>query len=47
MTATESNFVSPEFDWFTVRQAIAGLLAGHGDATRLAHSPDLRQWLGW
>ena len=39
--------VEPDFDSYAVRQAIAGFLAGYGDATRGAYSLDLRQWLGW
>jgi hypothetical protein len=39
--------VAPEVDSFAVRQAIAGFLAGYGDATRDAYSLDLRQWLTW
>ena len=50
MTTTQSAFVpavvAPDFDSFAVRQAIAGFLAGYGDATRDAYSLDLRQWLG-
>ena len=30
-----------------MRQAIAGFLAGYGDATRDAYTLNLRQWLGW
>ncbi|MCP4968145.1 MAG: tyrosine-type recombinase/integrase [bacterium] len=51
MTTTETSHVpavvSPDFDSFTVRQAIAGFLAGYGDTTRQAYSLDLRQWLRW
>lgn len=51
MTTTQPSFVpavvAPDFDSFAVRQAIAGFLAGYGDATRDAYSLDLRQWLGW
>ena len=51
MTTTETRFapalVSPDFDSFAVRQAIAGFLAGYGDTTREAYSLDLRQWLRW
>ena len=51
MTTTQHTFVSAlvetDFDSFAVRQAIAGFLAGYGDATRGAYSLDLRQWLGW
>ena len=51
MATTQSAFVpavvAPDFDSFAVRQAIAGFLAGFGDATRDAYSLDLRQWLGW
>ena len=51
MTTTQSAFVPavvvPDFDSFAVRQAIAGFLAGYGDASRDAYSLDLRQWLGW
>lgn len=51
MTTTQHTFVpslvEPDFDSFAVRQAIAGFLAGYGDATRAAYSLDLRQWLGW
>jgi site-specific recombinase XerD len=51
MTTTETSYVpavvSPDFDSFTVRQAIAGFLAGYGDATRQAYALDLRQWLRW
>ncbi len=39
--------VTPEFDSFNVRQAIAGFLAGYGDTTRAAYSLDLKQWLQW
>ena len=39
--------LASDFDSFAVRQAIAGFLAGYGDATRDAYSLDLRQWLGW
>ena len=39
--------VEPDFDSFAERQAIAGFLAGYGDATRHAYTLDLRQWLGW
>ena len=49
MTITETSFVpalvSPDFDSFAVRQAVAGFLAGYGDTTRQAYSLDLRQWL--
>ncbi|MCP3975540.1 MAG: tyrosine-type recombinase/integrase [bacterium] len=52
MTTTETTsfvpaIVSPDFDSFTVRQAVAGFLAGYGDTTRQAYSLDLRQWLRW
>ncbi|HKZ30283.1 MAG TPA: tyrosine-type recombinase/integrase [Acidimicrobiia bacterium] len=51
MTITETSFVpalvSPDFDSFAVRQAVAGFLAGYGDTTRQAYSLDLRQWLRW
>ena len=51
MTPTQSVFVPavvvPDFDSFAVRQPIAGLLAGYGDATRDAYTLDVRQWLGW
>jgi site-specific recombinase XerD len=51
MTTTETRFVpavvSPGFDSFAVRQAMAGFLAGYGDTTREAYSLDLRQWLRW
>jgi hypothetical protein len=51
MTITESAFVpalvAPDYDSFTVRQTIAGFLAGYGNTTREAYSLDLRQWLGW
>ena len=39
--------VTPDFESFNVRQAIAGFLAGHGDTTRAAYSLDLKQWLQW
>ncbi len=42
MTTTETSYVpavvSPDFDSFTVRQAIAGFLAGYGDTTRQAYA---------
>jgi site-specific recombinase XerD len=51
MTTTQPTLVppvrAPDFDSFAVRQAIAGSLAGYGDATRDAYSSDLRQSLGW
>lgn len=51
MTATQPTLVpavvAPDFDSFAGRQAIAGFLAGYGDATRDAYSLDLRQWLRW
>jgi hypothetical protein len=51
MTTTQAALVpavvTPDFDSFAVRQAIAGFLAEYGDATRDAYSLDLRQWLGW
>ncbi len=51
MTTTQAALVpfvvAPDFDSFAVRQAIAGFLAGYGDATRDAYTLDLRQWLGW
>ncbi len=50
MTPTEPTLVpvtvEPAFDSFAVRLAIAGFLAGYGDATRGAYGFDLRQWLG-
>ena len=46
MTTTQAALVpalvEPDFDSFAVRQAIAGFLAGYGDATRDAYSLDLR-----
>ncbi len=51
MTTTQAALVpavvTPDFDTLAVRQAIAGFLAGYGDATRDAYSLDLGQWLGW
>ena len=51
MTTEVTSFVpavvSPDFDSFAVRQAIAGFLVGYGDTTRQAYSLDLRQWLQW
>ena len=51
MTTETTSFVpavvSPDFDSFAVRQAIAGFLAGYRDTTRQAYSLDLRQWLRW
>ena len=46
-TTTQPTLVpavlAPDFDSFAVRQAIAGFLAGYGDATRDAYTLDLRQ----
>ncbi len=51
MTTTQSSFVpaliTPDFDSFAVRQAVAGFLAGFGESTREAYSLDLRQWMRW
>lgn len=44
--ASVPALVEPDYDSFAVRQAIAGFLAGYGDATREACSLDLRHWLG-
>ena len=47
MTTTQPTLVpavaAPDFDSFAIRQALAGFLAGYGDATREAYSVDLRQ----
>ncbi len=44
MTTTQAALVpavvTPDFDSFAVRQAIAGFLAGYGDATRDASQND-------
>jgi len=51
MTTTEATYLlalaAPDFDSFAVRQAIAGFLAGYGDATWQAYGLDLRQWMCW
>jgi integrase/recombinase XerD len=39
--------VSADFDSFTLRQTVAGYLAGFGESTRQAYSLDLRQWVQW
>lgn len=45
MATTQPNvvpaLVSPDFDSFAIRQAIAGFLAGYGETTREAYSLDL------
>jgi integrase/recombinase XerD len=51
MSTTEPSnvpaVVSADFDSLKLRQAVAGYLAGFGEATRKAYGLDLRQWLGW
>lgn len=39
--------VSADFESSTLRQAVAGFLAGFGESTRKAYGLDLRQWFGW
>jgi len=39
--------VSADFESFTLRQSVAGYLAGFGESTREAYSLDLRQWVQW
>ena len=41
------SLVAPDWESFGLRQAIAGFLAGFGQATREAYSLDLGQWMGW
>lgn len=51
MSSRESSdvpaVVSSESDVLSVRQAVAGYLAGFGESTRKAYGLDLRQWIQW
>ena len=39
--------VSSDFESYSVRQAVAGYLAGFGESTRKSYGLDLRQWMYW
>lgn len=39
--------VSSDFESYSVRQAVAGYLAGFGESTRKSYGLDLRQWVYW
>jgi len=39
--------VSSDSDLYSVRQAVAGYLAGFGESTRKSYGLDLRQWIHW